>query len=68
MNQFDLIESWLNQVSYSHSHSIATEERYKRVWSRSTSFSGKISGQIVTEFEVSEKRDLIRKYAQFISA
>jgi len=66
LNQFDAVGDWLYNVAYSHSQSKATEEQYKRVWRRFTSYLGKTAEQILAEYEASDDRTFRRKYAQYI--
>ena len=68
MNQFDLVDNWLNSVSYSHSQSKATDEQYKRVWDQFSSFIGLTAKEIVHDYENSDDRTFRRKYAQYIQA
>jgi integrase/uncharacterized coiled-coil protein SlyX len=62
----DLVEDWLNSVSYSHSQSKATEDQYKRVWERYSGYVGMSPKQIVTDYELSDDRNVMRKHARFI--
>jgi len=68
MKQLDPVSNWLNLVSYSHSQSKATEEQYKRVWNRFSSFIGKPADQILAEYAASDDRIFKHVYAQYIRA
>jgi integrase len=68
LDKFDIVDNWLNSVSYSHSQSKATEDQYKRVWRRFASYIGKTAEQILAEYEASDDRTFKRKYAQYIRA
>jgi len=46
MNQLDIVGTWLRSVAYLHSQSKATDEQYKRVWSRFSSYIGKTAEEI----------------------
>jgi len=68
MTQFELVDNWLSLVAYSHSQSKATEQQYKRVWGRFTTFINKTAEEIMAEYETSDDRTFKRKYAQYIRA
>jgi site-specific recombinase XerC len=68
MKQLDFVSNWLNSVAYSHSQSKATEEQYKRVWSRFSSFINKSANQILADYDASDDRTFKRLYAQHIRA
>lgn len=62
----NLVEDWLNSVSYSHSQSKATEVQYKRVWERYSAYIGMSPEEIVSDYERSDDRNVLRKHAQLI--
>jgi len=66
--KFNLLESWLANVAYSHSGSAATESRYRRAFQRFCDFTGLTPKQIPTDYEASTDRLFRRKYAQYIRA
>lgn len=71
MERFDLVDSWLDNVGLSHSNSDRTREGYKFWFGQFCSFIGKTPEQIVKDYEcstLSNERQLIRKYAQYIQA
>jgi hypothetical protein len=46
-----VVDNWLSLTSYSHGQSKATEEQYKRVWSRFSSFFGKSAEEILVGYD-----------------
>jgi integrase len=71
MERFDLVDSWLDNVGLSHSNSDRTRVEYKRWFDRFCSFIAKTPEQIVKDYEcstLSNERQIIRKYAQYIQA
>lgn len=66
--KFNVLESWLSTVSYSHSQSKETEGLYKRSLQKFLDFTGKTPQGIAEEYETSTDRVFKRKYAQYIRA
>lgn len=64
MNQLDIVGTWLKSVAYSHSQSKATDEQYKRVWSRFSSYIGKTAEEILVDYKESDDRRFRRQCAQ----
>ena len=62
----NLVEDWLNSVAYSHSQSKATEDQYKRVWERFSGDIGLTADEIVSDYERSNDRDVMRRHARYI--
>lgn len=62
----NLVEDWLNSVAYSHSQSKATEDRYKRVWERFSTDIRLTAEEIVSDYERSNDRNVLRRHAQYI--
>ena len=54
MSQLDIGGTWLKSVAYSHLQSRATDEQYKRVWSRFSSYIGKTAEEIFVAYEESD--------------
>jgi site-specific recombinase XerD len=66
MKKFDTVTNWLSSVAYSHSQSKATEEQYKRVWNRFSSFIEKSADGIIEDYRVLDERDCRRQYSEYI--
>ncbi len=66
MSKRDLVALWLHSASYSHSKSRATEEQYKRLWERFSSYIGKTADEIVADYEQSSDRTFKKNYADYI--
>lgn len=54
MNQLDIGGTWLKSVAYSYLQSKATDEQYKRVWSRFSSFIDRTAEEIFADYEESD--------------
>ncbi len=68
MEKFSLIDSWIDNVSISHSNSIGTSQSYKLSLSRFCKFIEKTSEQIGNDYENSNDRDFKRKYAKYVKS
>jgi len=70
MERFDIVESWLDNVGTSHSNSIKTRQEYKLWFGEFCAFVQKTPEEIAKDYESSmlTERQLMRKYAQYISA
>jgi len=68
MEQFDLVEAWIDNVAISNSNSNRTRELYKSNFQRFCSFIGKTPKQILEEYDNSTDREFRRRYAQYIRA
>lgn len=67
--KLDLVETWLDNVSISHSNSSGTRVEYKRNFLFFCGFLGKTPEQILREYDNSkDERELRRRYAQYIQA
>ena len=62
----DLVQVWLDNVSYSHSQSKQTENNYKSIWSRFSASIGMTAEEIVADYEHCSDRNTMRKYSQFV--
>lgn len=62
----NLVEDWLYSVAYSHSQSKATEDQYKRVWERFSADIGLTADEIVSDYECSNDRTVMRRHARYI--
>jgi len=62
----NLIETWLNNVAYSHSQSKNTEISYKQGLNKFLNFIGKTPEQILEEYENTTDREFKRKYAKLV--
>lgn len=68
VTSFDPVESWIDNVAYSHSGSPHTELEYRMYLKRFCIFVGKTPDQILEEYEQSDERSFKRKYARFLKA
>ena len=62
----NLIETWLNNVAYSHSQSKNTEISYKQGLNKFLNFIEKTPEQILEEYENTTDREFKRKYAKLV--
>ena len=62
----DLVQVWLDNVSYSHSQSKETEINYKSIWSRFSASIGMTAEEIVADYVHANDRTIMRKYAQLV--
>lgn len=68
MEKFDLIQSWIDNVAYSHSKSESTEYQYRYYLNLFCDFIGKTPQQILDDYEGMRDRDFRRKYARYVRA
>lgn len=68
MDKFDVVDHWLNAVSYSHSNSRQTRDVYRVSLQKFMDFIQKTPEQVLAEYEASEDRDFKRVYAQCMLA
>ena len=66
MKKFDLVQTWLDNVAYSHSKSEATDKNYRFGLREFCEFIGCRPQQILNEYEQSDDREFKRKYARFL--
>jgi len=66
MAKFDVVESWLDNVAYSHSKSVNTRDQYKRRLQLFCDFIEKSPKQILAEYEGMSEREFRRRYAQYV--
>jgi len=62
------VETWLNNVSISHSNSKRTRVGYKRNFLHFCEFIGKTPERIMAEYEDSTDRQFKRRYAEYLRA
>jgi len=68
MEQFDLVEIWLDGVSVTRSNSNRTREQYKSNFRLFCGFIGKTPNQISEEYKNSTDREFRERYTQYIQA
>ena len=68
MQQFDVVQAWIDNVAYCHSKSEETASEYRRQLSAFCDFIGKTPQQILDDYEGMRDRDFRRKYAQYVRA
>ena len=68
MVKFDIVQSWLDNVAYSHSDSINTRDQYPRRLALFCEFVEKSPEQIVADYRGMNEREVRRRYAQYIKA
>ena len=68
MKKFDVVQSWINNVAYSHSKSKNTEYKYKHYLKAFCEYIDKTPDQILEEYENTSDRQFRRKYAQYLRA
>jgi len=67
MERFDVVDSWIDNVAYSHSKSENTGYRYKYYLEAFCDFIGMTPLQILEEYEAAkDERALRRKYARYL--
>jgi integrase len=69
--KFDITETWLGNVAYSHSGSESTRYHYKKHFSMFCEYIGKTPEEIMAEYEDAElkrvpERTLRRRYSQYL--
>jgi integrase len=67
-DRIDAIQTWLDNVSFSHSKSIYTEREYRTHFNRFCQFIGKTPQQVLLEYEKSADREFKRQYAAYLRA
>jgi integrase len=68
VEQFDVVQAWIDNVAYSHSKSEETASEYRRQLSVFCDFIGKTPQQVLDDYEGMRDRDFRRKYAQYVRA
>ena len=68
MKKFDPIQSWIDNVAYSHSKSENTEYQYRHGLQFFCDFIEKTPQQILEEYEGMTDREFRRKYARYVRA
>lgn len=68
MKKFDPVQSWLDNVAYSHSGSKSTEENYRYQIKIFCEFIGTTAAEILEDYEESNDREFRRKYARYLRA
>jgi len=68
MKKFDPVQSWLDNVAYSHSGSKSTEENYRYQIKIFCEFIGRTAAEILEDYEKSNDREFRRKYARYLRA
>lgn len=66
--KIDPVQTWLDNVAYSHSSSPRTERNYKLHFSQFCKFTGLTADRILMEYEQTTDRAFKRKYAQLLRA
>jgi integrase len=66
--KYDLIESWINNVAYSHSKSTETAYKYRATLKTFCDFIGKTPETIFNESETLPDKQFRKTYAQYIRA
>lgn len=64
--EFDAVQTWLDNVAYSHSGSPGTEAKYRYEIGLFFQFIGKTAAEILQEYEGMTDREFKRKYAQYL--
>jgi len=67
-NKFDPVNSWIDNVQYSHSNSELTAKQYRRQLRIFTEFIEKTPQQILEDYDGMTDREFRRKYAQYLRA
>lgn len=68
MDKFNVVDHWVNAVSYSHSNSRQTQDVYRVSLQKFMDFIQKTPEQVLAEYEASEDRNFKRLYAQYMLA
>jgi integrase len=68
MEEFDLVESWLNSVRFSHSGSPTTEKMYRVNFRKFLNFIQKTPNQIFEDYQRYEERKFKIIYAQYVKS
>lgn len=66
MNKFDAIQTWLDNVAYSHSKTENTALSYRFGLQQFCGFVGKTAEEILKEYEDSNEKEVRRKYAKYL--
>lgn len=68
MQKFDVVQSWLDNVAYSHSKNESTPYYYRTDLILFCEFIGQTPEQLLAEYERTDDREFKRKYAQYLRA
>jgi integrase len=68
MNKFDVVQSWIDNVAYSHSKCQSTAYAYKRNLDLFSEFIGKSVAEMTEDYNKLDDREFRRVYAQYIKA
>ncbi|TET19318.1 hypothetical protein E3J74_07070 [Candidatus Bathyarchaeota archaeon] len=68
MDKFNVVDSWISSVQYSHSKSVHTEKNYRRLLQIFSDFIEKTPQQILEEYDAMTDREFRRKYARYLRA
>jgi site-specific recombinase XerD len=63
---YDVVQSWIDNVAYSHSKTLNTAAAYRHNFKLFCQFIGSTPEEILADYERSNERDFKRRYAQFI--
>jgi len=66
--RLDPVQTWLDNVAFSHSGSNKTTDMYRRNFSKFLEFIGKSADDIIEEYKRSTDREFRRTYAQYLKA
>lgn len=64
--KFDSVQTWIDNVGYSHSNSKNTAVNYTSFFNKFCEFIDKTATEILSDYEQSTDRDFRRKYAQYL--
>ena len=64
--KFDPVQTWIDNVGYSHSNSKNTAVNYTAFFKKFCEFIDKSAAEILSDYEQSTDRDFRRKYAQYV--
>ena len=68
MDKFNVVDSWISSVQYSHSKSVHTEKNYRRLLQIFSDFIEKTPQQILEDYDAMTDREFRRKYARYLRA
>jgi len=66
--EYDPIQSWVDNVAFSHSKNQSTPLRYKKTLRKFLSYIGKSVEEVFKEYDSMEERAFKRQYSQYLKA
>lgn len=66
--KYDVVQSWLDTVAYSHSNSSNTEQLYRRALTNFLEFIEQTPQKVLTNYEKMSDREFRRLYAQYLKS